>query len=343
VPSPADEHRIRAEADARLRAVGCAVLTVSDTRTEATDRSGALARELLAGGGHEVVAHAIVRDEPDLIRARLCEWIDGSRAAVIVVTGGTGIAPRDTTVEVVRSLLTAELEGFGEIFRAISMREVGPAAMLSRAIGGLVARPGAPGAFVFALPGSPGAVETALRELILPELRHLVGLRTPAASPAPSSGGAPAAPLGAVVVGHGYDLVDVARIEAMLAEHGDRFTRRCFTAAERAYADAARRRRGERYAARFAAKEAALKALGTGLRGGIRWTDVAVEHERGGRPRLVVTGRCAAEASARGVVGWLVSLSHAAGLAAASVLALGGHAARGGAAPVDGAGPGPRG
>jgi molybdenum cofactor biosynthesis protein B len=343
MPSPADEHRARAESDARLRAVRCAVLTVSDTRTEANDRSGALARELLTGAGHEVVAHAIVRDEPDLIRARLRAWIDGSGAAVIVVTGGTGIAPRDTTVEVVRALLTAELEGFGELFRAISMREVGAAAMLSRATGGLVARPGAAGTFVFALPGSTGAVETALRELIIPELRHLVGLRAPAGSPAPRRGTARPVPLGAVVVGHGYDIVDVARIDAMLAEHGERFTRRCFTAAERAYADSARRRRGERYAARFAAKEAAMKALGTGLRGGVRWTDVAVEHERGGRPRLVVTGRCAVEASARGVAGWLVSLSHAGGVAAASVLALGGDGARAGGEPVDGAAPRPRG
>jgi holo-[acyl-carrier protein] synthase len=131
------------------------------------------------------------------------------------------------------------------------------------------------------------------------------------------------------IMGHGIDLVSIARIAEMLDEHGERFTHRCFTGAERAYADAAGRRRAERYAARFAAKEAALKALGTGLRDGIHWTDISIERRPDGRPELAVSGRFAELADQRGIRRWLVSLSHAegegggAGFAIGSVLAIG--------------------
>jgi holo-[acyl-carrier protein] synthase len=128
------------------------------------------------------------------------------------------------------------------------------------------------------------------------------------------------------VIGHGVDIVSIARIDAMLEEHGERFVRRCFTEAERRYADAATRRRGERYAARFACKEAVLKALGTGLRSGLSWTDIEVVNQPSGRPELRIQGRCAELAAGMGIRLWHVSLSHAGsrdGYAIASVIACG--------------------
>jgi len=128
------------------------------------------------------------------------------------------------------------------------------------------------------------------------------------------------------IIGHGIDLVEIGRITMMLQEHGNRFCRRCFTEAEQAYADAAKQRRAERYAARFACKEAVFKALGTGWRDGIAWTDAAVVNEPSGRPRLELDGRCADVASRLGITHWLVSLTHVGGrpgYAAASVIACG--------------------
>lgn len=126
---------------------------------------------------------------------------------------------------------------------------------------------------------------------------------------------------GMVVIGHGVDLTEVARIERMLVEHGDRFRERVFTETERRYAEAGGRRAAERYAARFAAKEAAFKALGTGWRSGIGWTDAEVVHGADGAPSLRVHGALAQAAAERGVTLWRVSLSHTDHLAMASVLA----------------------
>jgi holo-[acyl-carrier protein] synthase len=126
---------------------------------------------------------------------------------------------------------------------------------------------------------------------------------------------------GLVVIGHGVDLIDVSRIERMLVEHAERFRERVFTETERAYAEAGGRRRAERYAARFAAKEAAFKALGTGWRSGIAWTDAEVVHGVDGAPVLRVHGALAEAAQARGVDRWLVTLTHTDTLAMASVLA----------------------
>jgi molybdenum cofactor biosynthesis protein B len=160
-----EEHRATA---AGLTAA-CAVLTVSDTRSEADDEGGSRIVAALESAGHRVVARAIVRDEPAAIEARLCEWLAAGEAEVILTTGGTGISRRDTTVEVVERLLDKRLEGFGELFRMLSHREIGAAAMLSRAVAGLAGR-----AAVFALPGSPAAVRLALDELVVPELPHLL-------------------------------------------------------------------------------------------------------------------------------------------------------------------------
>ena len=125
------------------------------------------------------------------------------------------------------------------------------------------------------------------------------------------------------IVGHGVDLVEVARIAALLDEHGPRFVRRCFTEAEQAYAESGRRRRAERYAARFAGKEAVLKALGTGWRQGIAWRDIEVRRQPSGRPTLALTGGGAERADRLGIDHWHLSLSHAGGYAVASVIAWG--------------------
>lgn len=160
-------------AEHREKALGqsaaCAVLTISDTRTIANDEGGRLIRDKLTAAGHHVMHQTIVRDDPDAIDLRLRSWLAEPGLDVICCTGGTGIARRDTTIEVVRRLLDKELEGFGELFRMLSHEQVGPAAMLSRAVGGLAGE-----TLVFAMPGSVNAVTLAMDKLIVPELPHLV-------------------------------------------------------------------------------------------------------------------------------------------------------------------------
>jgi molybdenum cofactor biosynthesis protein B len=160
---PAHHHRKAAAAK-----VPTAVIAVSDTRTLSTDAGGARIAELLAAAGHPVVSREVVRDEPDQIRAALARWLRDDAARAVILTGGTGVAPRDVTPEAVEPLLERGVPGFGELFRALSFQEVGTAAMLSRALAGIAA-----GRVVFVLPGSRAAVELALTKLILPELGHL--------------------------------------------------------------------------------------------------------------------------------------------------------------------------
>ncbi len=160
------EHRAKAK-----RQVGCAVLTVSDTRTEATDESGARLRAMLVQAGHHVSHHAIVPDDPSRIRDSLQPLFAERAVQAIFLTGGTGIASRDTTFEAVRSLFEKEIEGFGELFRMLSFADIGPAAMLSRATAGIVA-----GKALFSMPGSTPAVELAMQKLVLPELGHVLHL-----------------------------------------------------------------------------------------------------------------------------------------------------------------------
>jgi molybdenum cofactor biosynthesis protein B len=147
-----------------------AVLTVSDTRTPETDRSGPAAMRLLEQAGHRVFEYEILPDEPDRVRRRVEAWLDADGSDGVVLNGGTGISVRDRTFEVVSDLLDKKLDGFGELFRALSFEQIGAAAMLSRAVGG-VAR----GKLVFSLPGSTAAVELAMSRLIVPELGHLLG------------------------------------------------------------------------------------------------------------------------------------------------------------------------
>lgn len=168
-----DKHR----ADAP-RSVSAYVVTLSDTRDASHDRSGGLIRDALLGAGHRVVGWCILREDPDALTAGLGAVLDQSGYDVVIVNGGTGIAPRDRAYEVLSRLYDTPLPGFGELFRSLSYAEIGSAAMLSRASAG-VSR----GKLVFSLPGSSGAVRLALDRLILPELGHLLGeLHKPAGS-----------------------------------------------------------------------------------------------------------------------------------------------------------------
>ena len=151
------------------RSASIAVLTVSDTRTEETDRSGAWLRESIAATGHTVSGYAILPDEPDRVRAWVGDRLAPGAPDVVLTTGGTGLTARDNTHPALHDLLDLELPGFGELFRMLSYREIGSAAMLSRAFGGM-----SRGTFLFALPGSQGAVQLAWRELIEPQLGHML-------------------------------------------------------------------------------------------------------------------------------------------------------------------------
>ena len=160
-----DEHRMQAP-----QSVKCQIITVSDTRTEETDTSGKMLASLLEGAGYAIVDYRIVKDEYDEIRNLLHESAENQEVEAILLNGGTGIAPRDTTYEAVRSMLDKELPGFGEIFRYLSFTEdVGTAAILSRAVAGVIRRTA-----VFSMPGSTGAVKLATERIIVPELRHVM-------------------------------------------------------------------------------------------------------------------------------------------------------------------------
>lgn len=151
------------------RSVRCFVLTISDTRTEDTDTGGRAIVERLREAGHEVVGRGRVRDDPEAVRGAIERQLANPAVQAIITTGGTGIAARDHTCEVVTGLLDKQLDGFGELFRMLSFQEIGPAAMLSRATAGV-----AGGRIVVALPGSEAAVRLAMDRLIIPELGHLV-------------------------------------------------------------------------------------------------------------------------------------------------------------------------
>jgi len=158
--------------------VACAVLTVSDTRTEADDKSGACIREHLERAGHDVVVHQIVTDDRERIAATVRTLASREEIDAIVVNGGTGLAPRDVTYEALMPLLDRTLDGFGELFRVLSYEQIGAAAMLSRAIAGQIGA-----TLVFALPGSTGGCELAMEKLIVPELAHAVSLANPSRPP----------------------------------------------------------------------------------------------------------------------------------------------------------------
>jgi molybdenum cofactor biosynthesis protein B len=176
----ASHHRQAGPPPAEIRV---AVITVSDTRTLQTDESGSLAEALTQKAGFQVTRRDLVRDEPAEIAARVRALVDRSEVEAVLLTGGTGVAGRDGTIEALAPLFERRLEGFGELFRMLSFAEVGAAAMLSRAAGGTIG-----GVAVFAMPGSPAAVQLALGKLILPELRHLIGQLRPTSSPVGTRG-----------------------------------------------------------------------------------------------------------------------------------------------------------
>ena len=151
------------------QSVRCAVITVSDTRTLETDTGGQAVIVHLTAAGHTVVIREIIPDDPARMRPLLESLRDRADLDAILMTGGTGITSRDQTYETVSSLLDKPLPGYGEIFRLLSFQEIGPAAILSRATGGLVGRK-----VLLTMPGSPAAVRLAMEKIIIPELPHLM-------------------------------------------------------------------------------------------------------------------------------------------------------------------------
>ncbi len=149
--------------------VSCAVITVSDTRTIETDRSGQTIKMLLQESGHTISFYTLVPDEPVQVRSQVLDLSQRPDVNAILLSGGTGIAPRDTTYDAIAGLLDKTLPGFGEIFRWLSYQDIGSRAMASRAIAGTLGN-----TLIFSMPGSTNAVTLALQKLILPELRHLV-------------------------------------------------------------------------------------------------------------------------------------------------------------------------
>ena len=165
VSSP-DEHR---QAGAQqFPTIECAVITVSDSRTELNDKSGALIQSMLQEAGHEIVGYRLVKNDAQQITQALTHMLAG-RARFVMLTGGTGPGTRDITVETVQSLLEKELTGFGELFRILSYEEIGAATILSRATAGRIGNK-----FVVCCPGSSGAVRLALSEILIPELAHIL-------------------------------------------------------------------------------------------------------------------------------------------------------------------------
>jgi molybdenum cofactor biosynthesis protein B len=149
----------------RFVPVQIAVLTVSDTRGEEEDRSGKTLVDRAEAAGHKVVRRGIVPDDQNAIEARLREWIDDPEVDVVISTGGTGVTGRDVTPEAVRSVCEKEIEGFGELFRYISLKHIGTSTIQSRATAGV-----AHGTYIFALPGSPGACKDAWDEILVHQL-----------------------------------------------------------------------------------------------------------------------------------------------------------------------------
>lgn len=147
----------------------CGVITVSDTRTEETDTSGKLIRDLLDGAGHAATAYHIIKDDPKQIEPLLEQLLGRQDVEAVIINGGTGVARRDMTYDVVARMVDKELPGFGELFRMFSYEDIGSAAMLSRAMAGTRGNKA-----LFSVPGSSGAVRLAMEKLILPELPHIV-------------------------------------------------------------------------------------------------------------------------------------------------------------------------
>ncbi|MFC1939119.1 molybdenum cofactor biosynthesis protein B [Chloroflexota bacterium] len=151
------------------RSVNCAVLTVSDTRTEQDDDSGRLIRQKLSQSGHRVISYAILENEAESIKKKIDELLNQEEIQVIITSGGTGVSSRDVTVDTVAAILEKKLDGFGELFRFLTYQEIGTASVMTRAIAGV-----AMGKVILCFPGSPAAAELAMDRIILPEIGHMV-------------------------------------------------------------------------------------------------------------------------------------------------------------------------
>jgi molybdenum cofactor biosynthesis protein B len=152
-----------------LKSVSCAVLTISDARTERDDESGRLLSQKLSENGHRVISHCILKNEADSIRKKILELLVEEEPQVIITAGGTGVSRRDVTVETICPILEKKLDGFGGLFRSLTYSEIGTGSIMSRAIAGV-----AGGKVILCLPGSPEAVNLAMDRIILPEIGHLV-------------------------------------------------------------------------------------------------------------------------------------------------------------------------
>ncbi|MFC1987726.1 molybdenum cofactor biosynthesis protein B [Chloroflexota bacterium] len=149
--------------------VNCAVITISDTRTEEDDDSGRLIKQMLGQNGHQVLSYAILKDDAASLKTKIYELLSNEALQVIITNGGTGASHRDITVDTIYPILDKELAGFGELFRFLTYQEIGTASIMSRTIGG-VAR----GKIILCLPGSPDAAKLAMDRIILPEIGHMV-------------------------------------------------------------------------------------------------------------------------------------------------------------------------
>ena len=149
--------------------MSCAVLTISDSRTERDDESGKLIRQKLSQSGHRVMFYAILKNEADSIKKKIHELLRQQELQVIITSGGTGVSHRDITVETIAPILEKKLDGFGQLFRFLSYQEIGTAAIMSRAFAGVAQRK-----VILCLPGSPGAANLAMDKIILPEIGHMV-------------------------------------------------------------------------------------------------------------------------------------------------------------------------
>ncbi len=161
------DHKAHSPAPSAIRIF---IVTASDSRTPDTNQGGKLIRELAEAAGFSIAGEALLPDEPAAIRELVARVCAERTADAVLLTGGTGIAHRDATVEALSGVLEKRIEGYGELFRMLSFAEIGPSAMLSRAVAGTVGRTA-----VFAMPGSPAGVRLAMERLILPELAHVVG------------------------------------------------------------------------------------------------------------------------------------------------------------------------
>ncbi len=155
--------------EASPKSITCAVITISDSRTEETDESGKFLRSIISTAGHQVLFYTLLKNDPDAIQHTFSDLLARPELQVIITTGGTGASHRDVTIETVTPMLEKKLDGFGELFRYLTFQEIGTISVMSRAMAGVIQ-----GKVVINLPGSLNAVTLAAEKIILPEVGHMV-------------------------------------------------------------------------------------------------------------------------------------------------------------------------